>query len=40
MVIEMVEIHESSGTDESRLELIIAGSRTIRSEIQQLLNSI
>ena len=39
MTIEMVQTHKSPCTDKSTLELIIAGSRTIRCEIQQL-NSI
>jgi hypothetical protein len=39
-VIEMVKTHKSTGTDQSTVELIIAGCRTIRCEIQQLINSI
>jgi len=40
MVIEMVQTHKSPGTDKSTVELIIAGSRTVRCEIQQLINYI
>jgi len=40
MAIEMVKTHKSPGTDQSTIELFIAESRTIRCEIQQLINSI
>ena len=40
MLIEKLKTHKSAGTDQSTVEFIIAGSRTIRCEIQQLINSI
>jgi hypothetical protein len=36
----MVKTHKSPGTDQSRVELIKAGRRTIRCEIHKLINSI
>ena len=40
MLIEKLKTHKSVGTDQSTVELFIAGSRKIRCEIQQLINSI
>ena len=36
----MLKSHKSVGTDKNTVELHIAGSRTIRCEIQQLINFI
>ena len=40
MLIEKLKTHKSAGTDQSTVEFIIAGSRTIRCEIQELINSV
>jgi len=40
MAIEKLKRHKSPGTDRIPAQLIIAGVRTVRSEIQQLINSI
>ena len=40
MLIEKLKAHKSVGTDQSTVELITAGSRTVRCVIQQLTNSI
>jgi hypothetical protein len=37
MIIEMVKTHKPQGTDERTVELITEGSRTIHSQIHNLL---
>ena len=39
-LIEMVKTHNSTGTNQNTVELIIAVSTTISCEIQQIINSI
>ena len=40
MLIEKLKTHKSAGTDQSTVEFFIAGSRKIRCEILELINSV